>query len=43
MNPRERTAVGLREVGGYRGEPPIWQVDEDVIAGVFHRREQAGQ
>ena len=27
------TPAGLREVGSYRGEPPTWQVVEDVIGG----------
>ena len=27
------TPAGLREVGSYRGEPPTWQVIEDVIDG----------
>jgi uncharacterized protein len=27
------TPAGLREVGGYRGEPPVWEVVEDVIGG----------
>jgi putative CocE/NonD family hydrolase len=27
------TPAGLREVGSYRGDPPVWQVVEDVIDG----------
>ena len=27
------TPAGLREIGSYRGEPPVWQVIEDVIDG----------
>jgi putative CocE/NonD family hydrolase len=27
------TPAGLRDVGAYRGEPPTWQVVEDVVAG----------
>ena len=28
-----RRRPGLREIGSYRGDPPTWQVIEDVIAG----------
>ena len=31
--PFKTTMAGLREVGAYRGDPPTWQVVEDVIAG----------
>jgi len=31
--PFKTTPPGLREVGTYRGDPPTWQVVEDVIAG----------
>ena len=27
------TPAGLREIGSYRGEPPVWRVIEDVIGG----------
>jgi hypothetical protein len=27
------TPAGLREVGGYRGDPAVWEVVEDVIGG----------
>jgi hypothetical protein len=27
------TPAGLREIGGYEGESPVWQVVDDVIAG----------
>ena len=27
------TPAGLREIGSYRGDPPVWQVIEDVIDG----------
>jgi hypothetical protein len=27
------TPAGLREIGSYRGAPPVWQVIEDVIDG----------
>jgi hypothetical protein len=29
----KRTPAGLREIGSYRGDPPVWQVVEDVIDG----------
>jgi hypothetical protein len=31
--PFKTTPAGLREVGSYRGDPPTWQVIEDVIDG----------
>jgi len=31
--PLKATPAGLREVGSYRGDPPTWQVIEDVIDG----------
>ncbi|HZC33856.1 MAG TPA: CocE/NonD family hydrolase C-terminal non-catalytic domain-containing protein, partial [Candidatus Bathyarchaeia archaeon] len=31
--PFNTTPAGLREVGSYRGDPPTWQVIEDVIDG----------
>ncbi|HLO35268.1 MAG TPA: CocE/NonD family hydrolase C-terminal non-catalytic domain-containing protein, partial [Candidatus Deferrimicrobium sp.] len=31
--PFKTTPAGLREVGAYRGDPPAWQVIEDVIDG----------
>ena len=31
--PFKTTPAGLREVGAYHGEPPVWQVVEDVIGG----------
>jgi putative CocE/NonD family hydrolase len=31
--PFKTTPAGLREVGSSEGEPPVWQVVEDVIAG----------
>ena len=31
--PFKTTPAGLREIGSYRGDPPTWQVIEDVIDG----------
>jgi len=31
--PFKTTPAGLREVGGYRGEPPTWELLEDALAG----------
>ncbi len=31
--PFKTTPAGLREVGAYQGESPVWQVVDDVIAG----------
>ncbi|MEA2547254.1 MAG: uncharacterized protein QOI09_2527 [Chloroflexota bacterium] len=31
--PFKTTRAGLREIGSYRGDPPTWQVIEDVIDG----------
>ena len=31
--PFKTTPAGLRDIGSYRGEPPTWQVTEDVIEG----------
>ncbi len=31
--PFKTTPGGLREIGGYRGDPPVWEVVEDVMAG----------
>lgn len=31
--PFKTSPAGLREIGSYRGDPPVWQVIEDVIDG----------
>jgi hypothetical protein len=31
--PFKTTPAGLREIGSYRGDPPTWQVIDDVIDG----------
>jgi hypothetical protein len=31
--PFKTTPAGLREIGAYRSEPPVWQVVEDVVGG----------
>jgi hypothetical protein len=31
--PFKTTRAGLRGIGAYRGDPPVWQVIEDVIDG----------
>jgi hypothetical protein len=31
--PFKTTPAGLREIGSYRGDPPVWEVIEDVIDG----------
>jgi hypothetical protein len=31
--PFKTSPAGLRELGSYRGDPPVWQVTDDVIDG----------
>jgi hypothetical protein len=42
--PFKTTPAGLREVGEYHGEPPVWEVVENVIDGsVMVRSSESGE